>query len=61
MLAVPPILTNAYFAIDSVDRDVVEAARGMGLSERQVLLQGWNCRSGSRLGKIAGIESPPSS
>ena len=30
VLAVPPILTNAYFAIDGVDRDVVEAARGMG-------------------------------
>ena len=39
VLAIQPILTNAYFAIDGVDRDVVEAARGMGLSERQVLLQ----------------------
>jgi osmoprotectant transport system permease protein len=39
VLGIPPILTNAYFAIDGVDRDVVEAARGMGLSERQVLLQ----------------------
>jgi osmoprotectant transport system permease protein len=39
VLAVPPILTNAYFAIDGVDPDVVEAARGMGLTERQVLLQ----------------------
>jgi osmoprotectant transport system permease protein len=39
VLAIPPILTNAYFAIDGVDRDVVEAARGMGLSERQVLMQ----------------------
>jgi len=39
VLAVPPILTNAYFAIDGVDPDVVEAARGMGLSERQILLQ----------------------
>jgi osmoprotectant transport system permease protein len=39
VLAVPPILTNAYFAIDGVDRDAVEAARGMGLTERQVLLQ----------------------
>ena len=39
VLAVPPILTNAYFAIDGVDRDVVEAARGMGLTERQVLTQ----------------------
>jgi osmoprotectant transport system permease protein len=39
VLAVPPILTNAYFAIDGVDRDVVEAARGMGLTETQVLLR----------------------
>jgi osmoprotectant transport system permease protein len=39
VLAVPPILTNAYFAIDGVDRDVVDAARGMGMSERQVLLR----------------------
>ena len=39
VLALPPVLTNAYLAIDGVDRDVVEAARGMGLSERQVLLQ----------------------
>jgi len=39
VLGVPPILTNAYLAIDGVDRDVVDAARGMGLSERQVLLQ----------------------
>jgi osmoprotectant transport system permease protein len=39
VLAIPPILTNAYLAIDQVDRDVVEAARGMGLSERQVLLR----------------------
>jgi osmoprotectant transport system permease protein len=37
VLAVPPILTNAYFAIDGVDPDVVEAARGMGLSESQIL------------------------
>jgi osmoprotectant transport system permease protein len=39
VLAIPPILTNAYFAIEGVDPDVVEAARGMGLSERQVLLE----------------------
>jgi osmoprotectant transport system permease protein len=37
VLAIPPVLTNAYFAIDSIDRDVVEAARGMGLSESQIL------------------------
>jgi osmoprotectant transport system permease protein len=39
ILAVPPILTNSYFAIAGVDRDVVEAARGMGLTERQILAQ----------------------
>jgi osmoprotectant transport system permease protein len=39
VLAVPPILMNAYLAVDGVDRDVVEAARGMGLSELQVLVQ----------------------
>jgi osmoprotectant transport system permease protein len=36
-LALPPILTNAYTALDQVDPDAVEAARGMGMSERQVL------------------------
>ena len=39
VLGVPPILTNAYFGIEGVDRNVVEAARGMGLSDRQVLTQ----------------------
>ena len=37
VLALPPILTNAYTAVDLVDPDAVEAARGMGMSERQVL------------------------
>jgi osmoprotectant transport system permease protein len=37
VLAIPPILTNSYFAVDGVDRDVVEAARGMGLTESQIL------------------------
>jgi osmoprotectant transport system permease protein len=37
-LAVPPILTNAYTAIEGIDDDVVDAARGMGLRERQILL-----------------------
>jgi osmoprotectant transport system permease protein len=36
-LGIPPILTNSYVAIREVDRDIVEAARGMGLRERQVL------------------------
>jgi osmoprotectant transport system permease protein len=37
LLAIPPILTNAYVGVQGVDRDTVEAARGMGMSERQVL------------------------
>ncbi|HEX8074641.1 MAG TPA: ABC transporter permease [Thermoleophilaceae bacterium] len=37
VLAVPPILTNVYVGVDSVDRDAVEAARGMGMSGTQVL------------------------
>jgi osmoprotectant transport system permease protein len=39
VLAVPPILTNAYVAVDSVDEDAVEAARGMGMSPRQIVTQ----------------------
>jgi osmoprotectant transport system permease protein len=37
VLAVPPILTNAYVAIDQVDRVVVDAARGSGMTGWQVL------------------------
>jgi osmoprotectant transport system permease protein len=37
VLAVPPILTNAYFGVEGVDRNLVEAARGMGMRERQIL------------------------
>lgn len=37
VLAVPPILTNAYVAVDEVDPDAVEAARGMGMTPAQVL------------------------
>ena len=37
VLAVPPILTNAYVAVDEVDPDAVEAARGMGMKPHQVL------------------------
>jgi len=32
ILAVPPIVTNAYLGVDGVDRDLVDAARGMGMS-----------------------------
>ncbi|HEY2006182.1 MAG TPA: ABC transporter permease [Solirubrobacteraceae bacterium] len=37
VLAVPPMITNAYVAIDGVDREVVDAARGIGMTEWQIL------------------------
>jgi osmoprotectant transport system permease protein len=37
-LAIPPILVNAYEAVLGVDRGVKDAARGMGMTPRQVLL-----------------------
>jgi glycine betaine/choline ABC-type transport system substrate-binding protein/ABC-type proline/glycine betaine transport system permease subunit len=39
LLAVPPIFTNTYVGVRQVDRDVVDAARGMGLNERQLALR----------------------
>jgi osmoprotectant transport system permease protein len=36
-LAVPPIVTNSYVGVRSVDRDVREAAQGMGMTGWQVL------------------------
>ncbi|HWD70066.1 MAG TPA: ABC transporter permease [Solirubrobacteraceae bacterium] len=39
VLAVPPIITNAYVGIDEVDPDLVDAARGMGMTGLQVLRQ----------------------
>jgi osmoprotectant transport system permease protein len=37
VLAVPPILTNAYVAVDGVEQEAVEAARGMGMTDWQVI------------------------
>lgn len=37
VLAIPPILVNTYVGVAEVDRDLVESARGMGMTERQVL------------------------
>ncbi|MEV0597911.1 ABC transporter permease subunit [Streptomyces sp. NPDC050315] len=37
VMAVPPALTHAYLSVEQIDRDVVRAARGMGLTERQIL------------------------
>jgi osmoprotectant transport system permease protein len=39
VLGIPPILTNAYFAVEGVDPDAVEAARGMGMTEGEILLR----------------------
>lgn len=37
VLAVPPILTNAYVGMRQVSRETVDAARGMGMSELEVI------------------------
>jgi osmoprotectant transport system permease protein len=37
VLATGPLLTNAYDAVDGVERDVTDAARGMGMSRLQIL------------------------
>lgn len=38
IVGIPPILANAYTAVAGVDPDVVDAARGMGMSELRILL-----------------------
>ena len=37
LLAIPPILVGAYAGLREVDRDLIEAGRGMGMQERQIL------------------------
>lgn len=37
VLATGPVLTNSFEAVDRVDRDAVEAARGMGMTGAQLL------------------------
>ena len=37
ILAIPPILVNTYAGVSEVDRDLVEAARGMGFRGSQIL------------------------
>lgn len=36
-LAIPPIVTNTYVGISEVEREMVEAARGMGMTASQLL------------------------
>jgi len=37
LFAIPPILTNGYVGMREVDRNIVEAARGVGLSPLQIV------------------------
>lgn len=37
ILGIPPILTNAFVGISQVDRGTVEAARGVGMTEGQII------------------------
>ena len=37
LLAIPPILTNTYVGVRSVDADATDAARGMGMTESEIL------------------------
>jgi osmoprotectant transport system permease protein len=39
VLAIPPILTNTFVAVDQVDRAMVEAGRGMGMRWWQILFK----------------------
>ena len=39
LLGIPPIVTNTYAGMREVDRDLVEAGRGMGMRERQIVRQ----------------------
>jgi osmoprotectant transport system permease protein len=37
LLAIPPILTNTYVGIRQVDRGTIDAARGQGMTEAQIV------------------------
>ena len=37
LLGIPPMLTNSYVGVHEVGDELVDAARGMGLSEREIL------------------------
>jgi len=51
LFAVPPLLTNAYVGMREVDRDVVRAARGMGMTGGQML---WRVEAPLALPMILG-------
>lgn len=37
LLAIPPVLTNTYVGVRQVDRDTVDASRGMGMTGAQIV------------------------
>ena len=37
LLAIPPILTNTFVGVSQVDRDTVDSARGMGMTEGEIV------------------------
>lgn len=39
VLAIPPLLAGAYSGLESVDRQTIDAARAMGMTEWQILTQ----------------------
>jgi osmoprotectant transport system permease protein len=39
VLGIPPILTNTYVGMTQVDRNAIEAARGMGMNALQIVLR----------------------
>ena len=39
LLAIPPILTGTYVGVAAVDREIVDAARGQGMTESQIVRQ----------------------
>ena len=39
LLGIPPILTNTFAGVSQVDADAVEAARGMGMREKEIVLR----------------------
>jgi osmoprotectant transport system permease protein len=51
VLSLPPIMTNAYTGMRQVDPDVVDAARGMGMTGWQVL---WRVEWPTALPMVAG-------
>lgn len=39
ILAIPPMLAGAYAGIESVDRQTIDAARGLGMTEWEIILR----------------------